>query len=371
MKLAIQNRRELPAHLSNLANASRMSLAERAEDRESKPQYGEPAMASLEVPISVFTVTNGNDSGPESLRQAILDSNSSGAPRNSIEFAIGSGPQTIRLQFGLPAITREVHIDATTQPGFAGVPLIEIDGRNVSQAYSATIGLHICASNCTVRGLSIERFTYGVKVDGHGNTIDGNVIGARSANGGASVFTGIFIRDGHGNYIQGNTIDGNVIGARSASDDSSVYTGIVLQGGHDNFVRGNTIISPEGDGMSIDNSDGNTIGGPFPWDANTITGAQEGSGIGLYRGSTNNVLHRNRLSGNAFGVWIDPSCEQNVVSGNKIAKSTLAGIEVQGSDNTIGTKTDLNTIDGAACVSGIVVESQDNSVNGNFVCGAC
>jgi hypothetical protein len=57
-----------------------------------------PRLEALEDPTApaIFTVTNTLDSGTESLRQAILSSNASGDPGNTIQFAIDSGEQTIR-----------------------------------------------------------------------------------------------------------------------------------------------------------------------------------------------------------------------------------------------------------------------------------
>ena len=60
---------------------------------------------------ATFTVTNINDSGPGSLRQAILDANArSGA--DLILFNLGSGVQTIKPTSALPAITDVVEINA-------------------------------------------------------------------------------------------------------------------------------------------------------------------------------------------------------------------------------------------------------------------
>ena len=68
-----------------------------------------------------FTVTTTADSGPGSLRQAIIDANAASttaANPNLIQFAIaGSGVQTIALQTSLPSISQPVIIDGTTQPG--------------------------------------------------------------------------------------------------------------------------------------------------------------------------------------------------------------------------------------------------------------
>src|SRR5688572_716467 len=74
---------------------------------------------------TTFTVTNTQDSGAGSLRQAILDANAN-AGADVINFSIGAGQQTIVLAAALPVITDPVTIDGTTQPGFAGAPLIEV-----------------------------------------------------------------------------------------------------------------------------------------------------------------------------------------------------------------------------------------------------
>src|ERR1700738_1562825 len=81
--------------------------------------------------LSTFSVLNTNDSGPGSLRQAMLDVNSSPG-LDTIRFQIGTGAQLIHVGSGgfgqLPTLTNPVILDGTTQPGFAGRPLIELDG---------------------------------------------------------------------------------------------------------------------------------------------------------------------------------------------------------------------------------------------------
>src|SRR5438045_5667219 len=75
-----------------------------------------------------FPVTNTNDSGAGSLRQAITDANNhSGADVISFSIA-GAGVHTITPGTQLPNITSPVTIDGSTEPGFAGMPLIEISG---------------------------------------------------------------------------------------------------------------------------------------------------------------------------------------------------------------------------------------------------
>src|SRR5262249_52385995 len=124
--------------------------------------------------LSTFTVLNNLDSGPGSLRQALLDANaSSGA--DVIDFNIGSGAQTIQPTSPLPAITDAVLIDGTSQPGYAGTPLIELDG---SQAGTGAIGLIVSASGCAIQGLVINRFDgNALELDGDSNVVTGNYLG--------------------------------------------------------------------------------------------------------------------------------------------------------------------------------------------------
>jgi hypothetical protein len=90
-------------------------------------------------------VTNAADSGAGSLRQAILDANATGGA-DVIAFDIpGSGVQTIAPASPLPAVTDPLTIDGTTQPGYAGAPLIELDGLGAGQGVT---GLDISAPVC-------------------------------------------------------------------------------------------------------------------------------------------------------------------------------------------------------------------------------
>src|SRR4051812_11068776 len=117
---------------------------------------------------SSFAVTNTNDSGPGSLRHAIIDANahpndSSQAP-DVITFAI---PQprcttiglicTISPTSPLPTISDPVVVDGRSQggPTFKGRPLVELDG---SRAGEGANGLTITAGHSTVKGLIINRF---------------------------------------------------------------------------------------------------------------------------------------------------------------------------------------------------------------------
>src|SRR5262249_8778197 len=124
-------------------------------------------------------VTSTADSGPGSLRQAILDSNSVSAGANTIHFAIpGQGVQTIAPVSPLPPLTTAVLVDGGSQPGYAGSPVIQLDGGQAGKP----AGLTITGSGVSIRGLDIVGFASGagILITGPGasqDAISANVIG--------------------------------------------------------------------------------------------------------------------------------------------------------------------------------------------------
>ena len=102
---------------------------------------GAPALQTqFLITDGVFVVNTTGDSGPGSLRQAILDSNAATGASNTIDFAIpGSGVQTITPASPLPSLTTPTIIDGTSQPGYAGVPLIAIAPPITGSSDSLTI----------------------------------------------------------------------------------------------------------------------------------------------------------------------------------------------------------------------------------------
>ena len=102
------------------------------------------------------------DSGQGSLRQAILDANGVTGLTVTIDFAIpGAGVQTIEPITPLPPITTSVLIDGTTQPGFAGTPLIAFGG----QSPGSSSPLAVSGGNITIRGLASNGVTIDATTD--------------------------------------------------------------------------------------------------------------------------------------------------------------------------------------------------------------
>jgi hypothetical protein len=129
---------------------------------------------SQHSPGAIFIVTNTNDSGPGSLRQAIIDANNTPGT-DTVTFNIaGAGLRTITLLSGTPPITSPIVIDGTSQPGYAGTPIIELTG---GRSGVAGDGLWIQAGNSI-----INKCAKGITIGNvGGNTIEGsNDIGTGS-----------------------------------------------------------------------------------------------------------------------------------------------------------------------------------------------
>ncbi|HXG11885.1 MAG TPA: Calx-beta domain-containing protein, partial [Gemmataceae bacterium] len=193
---------------------------------------------------ATFIVTNIDNGGIGSLRQAIIEANGNPGP-DRIEFNIpGGGVQVISIVSGnpLPGLTDEVVIDGTTQPGFSGTPLIRIDGGGVDAP-----GISISTNRSTVRALIITRFIgSGITINGNNNTIEGCLIGTNIA--GAS---------GLGNVGAGITINGsnNTIGGTQPSQGNTIAfnggAGVAVNSGTGNAIRGNAIHSNGGLGIDL------------------------------------------------------------------------------------------------------------------------
>jgi parallel beta-helix repeat protein len=121
-----------------------------------------------------FIVTNRNETGYGSLRYAIEAAGSASGAAHNIRFNIPAGsPYIIKVPVELSISTgKTIIIDATTQPGYVGKPLVQLIGTGSYDCF------RIYNSTVTVKGFIIGNFNVGLKIDGNSAvTILGNFIG--------------------------------------------------------------------------------------------------------------------------------------------------------------------------------------------------
>lgn len=259
----------------------------------------------LRLPAATFTVTTTGDSGPGSFREAILNSNAAG-DLDTIQFLIpGTGPFSIAPISPLPPLGAPVVVDATTQPGYANQPLVELNGTG---AGLGTVGLRVTGGDCTIRGLAINRFNAdGIRLDSSNNRIQGNRIGT-DVTGTSTLGNGQF-----GIFVLGTAT--NVIGGTTAAERNVIAgrndTGIYLLNARANVIQGNYIglnaagtaaLGNTNNGIVLFNASANLIGGTVTGARNVIAG-NGGSGINLNTaGATGNVIQGNYIGVNAAGT---------------------------------------------------------------------
>jgi VCBS repeat-containing protein len=329
---------------------------------------------------SIFTVTNLNDSGTGSLRQAILNANANAGP-DSIVFTVAG---TITPGSQLPDISDTsggTIVDGTTAPGYAGTPVVILRGQGTNR------GLRITSGNNEIRGLQITSFSIGIEIIyalASGNVIVGNYIGT---NGAAAIpnGTGISIlsasnnrigTDGDGvndiserNIISGNSFfgikisrtsgfvaNGNVIAGNYVGTNSTGMTalgnlgeaGIQILDGADN-----TRIGTNGDGLG-DTDERNIISGNI--------------GAGIYITSGNGTV----VAGNYIGIDVTGTAPLGNATCNNIGN--CAGVLVRGSNTRIGTDgngiadlAERNIISGNKGAGISIYIGNNNVIAGNYV----
>jgi CSLREA domain-containing protein len=306
-------------------------------------------------PAVHFTVNTADDTDDGactasncSLREAINAANT--APGfNGIYFSIpGAGVHVIETNTGFPEITDPVTIDATTQPGWSGTPLIEL--RSSLSQQGTAISVH--GGNSTIEGFSIVNFNIGVEIKINiGVWVIGNYIGVKpdgvTAEGN---HTAVEVGSGE-NHIGGpqlsyrNVISGNTMGVEveCQSDKNQIQNNFIgLNAAGTSKVANSTY------GIHICGSS-NTVGGTDALAGNVISG-NTGNGVEIqavsvgasYPATGNQLVHNligtdatglSGLGNGQNGVFI--TADGTILSGNTISGNLSNGVLVDGHQGTL------------------------------------
>ena len=283
-------------------------------------------------PAATYVVVNTADSGTGSFRQAIINANAN-PPPNTISFQItGSPPFTISPLSTLPTLTQPVTIDGTTQTGYAGTPLVQINAAGISASSDC---LTLSGGSSSVLGLAIYRSPRdAIRISGSSsNTVAGCYLGTdvTGTNNLGNVEAGVYIYRSSFNVIGGtnaaarNVISGNVHGVEIDDGPTPhIGAGNLIEGNYiGTTYTGTNALGNTNNGVYILASVSNFVGSASVGAQNLISGNLY-SGVYLYgAGNSNNVV-----AGNLIGTDI---------TGTKALGNKLDGITIYGaSGNQIG-----------------------------------
>jgi hypothetical protein len=293
--------------------------------------------------LTTLLVTSVADSGPSTLRQALLDANDLPGS-DTIDFAIpGPGVHTISPLTQLPYLTDQVIIDGYSQPGSSPNTLavgddavinIQLDG-----GYRGFNGLEAYVPGNTIQGLAIGGFRDGIRLADNGsNVVQGNFLGI-AADGSTrfgNLEFGLFNDGGAGNLIGGatpaarNLISGNYAFGIFVAGGTSV--GNVIQGNYIGVNADGLVAVPNTyDGIQINYEANHTvIGGVQPGEGNVISG-NGGSGIAI-------------LGSNYY----TPIPTYDSILGNLVGLDATGSAKLGNGDNGMYIETGSNTVGGPA-----------------------
>ena len=407
------------------------AMATAAEaDSEPSNDIGSATTAIAAGPVT-FVVTNTLDGAKGSLRVAIGDANNNPGSINTIAFNIpGTGPFTIAPLSQLPSITTPVIIDGTTQPGYTNAPIIELSGVNVGgtglniNAGNSTVrglavnrwgsgvvlntnGNNVIEGNyigTNVAGTAAAANTNGIVANSPNNRIGGttaaqrNIISGNTGNGlslsgsnntvlgnyiGTNPAGTVVIGNGFSGVATngiGNTIGGDVAGAGNVITGNGAVSngaGVHLFGGSGNFVRGNFIgTNPAGNaampnaynGVVVQNSNNNIVGGTTPGARNIISGngiaPNVGHGVDVIGTASGNQITGNYIGTDVTGAVALPN-RSNGVNLSSPSTSTTIGGTTAGAGNVIA----FNTQNGINVGTGTGNAIRNNAIFSNSSLG--
>jgi hypothetical protein len=324
-------------------------------------------MATPRVRAATYTVTNTNDSGPGSLRQAIIDANNTpgqdtiafNIPKTDPGYSASDGVWTITLSSLLPTLTGgNTIIDGATQTANQGDanpagPEVHIDGQNIgtdgwifamASDWNEILGLVLTgADQCAVQilpgtvGNRVKDSYIGVGPDGSSDAGNGTGVAIVEASESIIAHNVISWNDLYGIAILGSGADDNMIRRNTIGLDAPGTAkapngshGVYITGGaQSNEVGGdpgyrNTISGNGKHGVYISGADTNLVSYNYIGIDATGTGSHDvgndGSGVAIDSGAGSSYMCDNVISGNSeHGVWISGSGTHHIgVYGNII-----------------------------------------------------
>jgi hypothetical protein len=289
------------------------------------------------TPVTIIVVSAA-DSGPGTLRQALLDARRGDVITFDPDVFPPDAPVTITLSGGLPELSQgNLTIDASN----VGVIL---DGNSIPAEADVT-GLSIASEWNVVRGLQIVNFPgAGIWLNSgsHHNMIGGDQTIGDSPLGQGNLVShnkniGIGLYDASYNTIKGNYIGTDQSGSQAWGNQ---YEGIYIEEGSKNEISQNLISDNGASGVTLhgSGSHSNIVGGNLIGiDVNeTMPIGNHNNGVEIRQGAHNNVIGPDNVIAynNSSGIQIYGSSPiGNTITQNRIYDNGWVGIDLWGGGN--------------------------------------
>ncbi|MBK9256692.1 MAG: HYR domain-containing protein [Saprospiraceae bacterium] len=318
-----------------------------------------------EVWSATYTVSNTNDSGAGSLRQAILDANANPGD-DIINFSVSG---TLTLATSLPTVTGGLTIDGTTAPGYsAGNPAFNISfSINNAPTLVATgvtnlsISGLIFSSNAVITSQNFRNIEltncFAVLIQNCVFQSKSTAVSVTNG-GGVQILNNNFMNNGNFTYYTLNISNVTTHSGVRLNLSDNIFNGggngISLQN-MDGLTIATTgtpeVLIPNTDGkktligvvLNLNNIDNSTITG-FDLSRESGTG---GTGLST-SGCDNLMVSNNTIDGRAIGISVSNSIISTITA-NTLTNNTSHGITVSGGQNctiTNNVMTNTGTVTG-------------------------
>jgi hypothetical protein len=316
---------------------------------EASESLADWAQAAYQQVLATFTVTNTNDSGIGSLRQAILDANAN-AGADDITFTgstfTDTTADTITLTTGQLSITGDLTITGT------GANRLTVSGNNATRVFNVNAGATASFSGLTIsRGRELSGDGGGI-YNGGTLTVSNSTLSSNSAggqNGGGGIYNGGTLT------VSNSTLSGN----SSSSSTSNSGGGGIYNGG--TLTVSNSTLSGNSFSSSTSNSGG---GGIYSSGALTVSNSTlSGNSLSGFGGSFSGG---GGIYSRSFGGT--PTVSNSTLSDNSAGGRDGGGIFVGGNPITVSNSTlsgNSASRGGGIYSSGAPITVSNSTLSGN------
>ncbi|HEX4307927.1 MAG TPA: hypothetical protein VHZ54_17965 [Solirubrobacterales bacterium] len=350
------NRYEFTLPAPPVAETGFTATATRHEGVGGTSQFSECLTFKPERTFTVDTLDNLSHGGDEcrtvcSLRDAIELANLTEA-KDTIDFAAGGSGVIDVEPDPLPWVTAPVRIDGTSAPGYAGVPLVEIDGTEAHEE-GPVDGIVLANGESVIEGTAVsDFFNYGIVLGASGSRVCSSWLGVG--------LDGTSSPDGAGILVAEDSV-GDEIGVGCEA------------GASQNVIAGNREA-----GIEVLGSEAKIGGNRIGITAAGAVDGNEAAGIHVFGpafrpeiGAVAGAVGPNEIAYNdGGGVVVESAANAARIRANAIYANGGKGIEIEEDAPAVPTIAAVESADGGITVAGTVTSGEQEPIELDFFAAA-